>query len=275
MLFLSAVAFLLPTNLAAERSERTLAASADTLVEVQNQSGRVQVHGWERPQVHVVADRHSRVTQVHFEQAANRLHIHTHVLQSDIPASERTVDYEIWMPAGASLDLHLDAGHVEIDGLRDAVKIETVAATITLRDLVGALEVTTTSGDVTLSRCGGRLKVESVSGNLTFLDTPGRSLTARTASGDIRYAGSLLGGGSYEFSNHQGAVELLLPPDASFELTARSVQGEVFSSFSLVPKSHGPMPSPTYARSLLGTVQSGAALVRVSTFSGKISIGKR
>ncbi|MFQ5925811.1 MAG: DUF4097 domain-containing protein [Terriglobia bacterium] len=269
-------AALLPTNLAAQRSE--FPASADTLVEVRNQIGRVHVRGWERLEIRVVAERHPRATEVHFEQAANRLHIHTHLLQADIQASERAVDYDIWMPAGASLDLHLDAGQVEVEGLRDAVKIETADATVILRDLLGSHEVTTTSGDIRAVRCGGRLKVISVSGNLTFVDIPSRSLTARTASGNIRYEGDLLSGGSYEFSNHEGAIELLLPPNASFELTANSVHGEVTNAFPLRPKSHGRLPPPRYARSLLGTVQSGAALVRATTFSGKISIisiGKR
>lgn len=273
--FLGAVVLLLPTQLAAERTERSLPASADTLIEIQNQTGRVRVHGWDRPLLHVVAERRSRATEVHFEQTANRVHVHTHILQADLAASERTVDYEIWMPLDASLDLHVDAGQVEVEGLRDGIEIQTVAAPVILRDVVGMVEVTTTSGDVTLTRSGGRLQVKSVSGNLTFVDVPGRFLTARTASGDIRFEGELLGGGSYEFSNHQGAIELLLPPDSSFELTAHSVQGEVTSSFSLKPKSHGRLPTPSYSRSLLGTVQSGAALVRASTFNGRIVIGKR
>ncbi|MFQ5816543.1 MAG: DUF4097 domain-containing protein [Terriglobia bacterium] len=274
-LWLLAAALLLPTNLAAQRSQHRFPASAETLVEVGNQSGRVRVHGWAQPQVRVVAERHSRFTEVHFEQAANRLHIHTHVLQADIPASDRTVDYEIWMPAGGSLDLHLNAGEVEVEGLRGVVKIETVAASVLLRGLVGSQEVTTTSGDVTVINSGGRLKVSSVSGNLTFIDTPSRSLTARTASGNIRYEGDLRRGGFYEFSNHEGEIELLLPLDASFELTARSVYGDVVNAFPLRPKSHGRLPPLRYAGSLLGTVQSGAALVRADTFNGRITIRKR
>ena len=275
LLLLVTTILLLPASLAAERSERSFPASADTIVEVQNQIGRVVVHGWDRPQVRVFAERHSRWTEVHLEPVANRLHVHTHILQPDIPATERTVNYEIWMPAGASLELHVDVGQVEVEGLRNGVKIETVAAPVSLREVVGSVEATTTSGDVRVVNCGGRLNAGSVSGNLTFIDNRVRSLTARTASGNIRYEGELLGGSSYEFSNHEGMIELLLAPDASFELTARSVQGEVSNVFPLKPKSHGQLPAPSVAHSLLGTVQSGAALVRASSFSGKITIGKR
>lgn len=274
-LLLVTTILLLPASLAAERSERSFPASADTIVEVRNQIGRVTVHGWDRAQVRVVAERRSHATEAHLERMANRLHVHTHVLQADIQASERAVDYEIWMPAGASLDLHVDAGQVEVEGLRDAVQIETAAAGVTLRDVVGTLETSTTSGDVVAINCGGRMHAGSVSGNLRFIDNRVRSLTARTASGNIRYEGELLGGSSYEFSNHEGMIELLLASDASFELTARSVQGEVSNVFPLKPKSHGRLPAPSVFHSLLGTVESGAALVRASSFSGKITIGKR
>lgn len=266
----------LPAPLAAQRVERTLPASDDTLVDVQNLTGRVHVRGWDRPQVRVVAERRSRATEVHIEQAANWLHIHTHVLQTDIQASERAVDYEIWVPGRATLSLRMEAGQVEVEGVREVVKVDTVAASLHLREVEGTIEVTTTSGDVSATNCGGRLKVESVSGTLVFTDIISRSLTARTASGNIRYQGEVVGGGSYEFSTHQGAIELRLPPYASFELTARSVQGDVSNSFPLTPKSHGRVPpQPIYARSLFGTVQSGAALVRATTFSGNISIGIR
>ena len=266
---------LLPAPLAAQRMERAFPSSADALVELRNQAGRVLVHGWDRPNVLVVYDRRSRSTDVHFDEGANRLLIHTQVLQGDIQASERVVDFEIWMPAAASLDLHLDVGQVELDGLRDGIEVVTVAADVTVRDAVGTIEVMTTSGDVTIADSGGRLKVESVSGSLRFLNTPGRSLTARTASGSIRFEGNLLGGGAYDLSSHEGAIELRLPADASFELTARSVQGQVSNTFPLKLKQHGRLPPPSHAQSLLGTVQSGAALLRASSFSGNISIEKR
>jgi len=266
---------LLPAPLAAQRMERAFPSSADALVELRNQAGRVLVHGWDRPNVLVVYDRRSRSTDVHFDEGANRLLIHTQVLQGDIQASERVVDFEIWMPAAASLDLHLDVGEVEVDGLRDTTKVETVAAAVVLREVQGTIQVTTTSGPVSVTESAGRLNVVSVSGDLRFVNTPGRFLAARTASGSIHLEGALLDGGDYELSSHEGAIELWLPANASFELFARSLQGKVTNSFPLRPKSRGRLPPPNHARSLLGTVQSGAALLRASSFSGNISIEKR
>lgn len=266
---------LLPASLAAERIERNFRVSPSILVDVQSHSGVVSVKPWERALVRVVAVRRSRAVEVHLEQTTNRVQVYSHVLQTQIPGSERTVDYEIRMPAVAALYVHLDAGRVEVAGLRGDVKIETVVAAVSLRDLAGHTDVTTTSGNVIATNCSGRLGINSVSGQLSFLATASRVLTARTASGDIRYEGDLLSGGSYEFSNHQGAIKLILPASASFELTARSVQGEVINEFPLAPKPHGRMTTPGYAHSLLGTVQSGAAMVRASTFSGKITIQKR
>jgi len=235
----------------------------------------VSVKSWEPAAVRVVAVRRSRAVEVHLEQTAGRVQVRSDVIQPQVPGGERTVDYEIWMPATATLYVHLDAGRVEIAGLRGDVKIESVAAAVALYELAGHIDVNTTSGNVIASNCSGRLDVTSVSGQLGFLALASPVLTAQTASGDIRYEGDLLSGGSYEFSSHQGAVALILPASASFELTARSVQGEVSNEFPLAPKPQRRMTTAGYAHSLLGTVQSGAAMVRASTFSGKITIQKR
>jgi len=272
---LLAASLLLPANLAAERIERTFSVAANVLVDVQSHSGVISVKSWEPAAVRVVAVRRSRAVEVHVEQTAGRVQVRSDVVQPQAPGGERTVDYEIWMPASAALYVHLDAGRVELAGLRGDVKVETVAAAVSLDDLAGHIDVTTTSGNVSATNCSGRLAVTSVSGQLGFLALASRVLTARTASGDIRYEGDLLSGGSYEFSSHQGAVAIILPASASFELTARSVQGEVSNEFPLAPKPQARMSTPGYARSLLGTVQNGAAMVRATTFSGKIIIQKR
>mgnify|MGYP001079591175 CR=1 FL=1 len=268
-------ALLLPANLAAERIERTFKVSPSVLVDVQSHSGIVSVKAWEHLLVQVVAVRRSRAVEIHLEQSANRVQVHSLLLQTHIPGGERTVDYEIWMPASAALYVHLDAGRVEVAGLQGDVKIETLAAAVSVHSLAGHTDVTTTSGNVIASNCSGRLGITSVSGEIGLLAATSRVLTARTASGDIRYEGELVSGGSYEFSNHQGAIALILPASASFELTARSVQGEVINEFPIAPKPHGRVATPGYAHSLLGTVQNGAAMVRASTFSGKITIQKR
>lgn len=264
-----------PLAARAERIERTFPATPELVVELRNLNGQVDVRAWDQPQVQVVAVRRSQAVEIHFEQAGSRIHIHTHLLQASAPASDRVVDYEVWAPTYAALKLRLEAGTLRVEGFNEDVSVESVAADVVLRNLGGHTEVSTLNGSVRAERCRGRIEATSISGSLRFQDTESRYLVANTTAGDIYYEGDLQRGGSYEFINHDGDIDLLVPANSSFELNANSVQGEVLNEFPLKPRTDGRAPQRSGARSLLGTVHTGDAMVRATTFSGTIRVRRR
>jgi hypothetical protein len=265
----------LPLAATAEEVVRSFPAGSRTVLEMRNLSGRVEIRSWNQRQVRVVAQRQTRAVETHFEETPNQIHVHTHLLQSAAPASERVVNYEIWAPPDVSINLRQDAGTVMIENFAEDVNVETVAAQVELRNVSGHTLIETLNGTVVIWRGAGRTDATSISGNLHFLEMDTRNLVARTTSGDIYYEGAFRPGGSYEFVNHQGSIELRVPANASFELNANSVKGEVSSEFPLTPRSHGRVPRTSVARSLLGTVHTGEAMVRVTSFSGTIRLRKR
>ncbi len=273
LLFLAVL--VLPLAVRAERIEQTFPAERDTLVEVRNLYGRVSVHSWNRPRVQVVALRRSRAVEVHLEQNASQIHVHTHLLQSSAPASERAVDIEVLAPAYVDLKIHLETGSLQVENFTEDVTIETVAAGVLLRNLSGHTSVATLNGSIQVERTTGRLEASSISGSLRFVDMGSRFLVAKSTSGDIYYYGDFFPGGSYDFINNQGMVELRVPASASFELRANSVKGEVINELPLTPHNHGRLPRAAGARSLLGTVHAGEAMVRVTSFSGTIRLRKQ
>lgn len=274
-LALLAAALACPLAAPAERIERSFRVNTDTVVEVRNQIGQVKVRGWSQPQVRVIAVSKTRAVEPHLEQTASRVHLHTHVLESAASASDRVVDYEIWAPPDAHLDVYLGAGTLQVENFTEDVRVEAPTATVRLYRLDGNTVVKTLGGSVEVDSCTGRLEINSVSGTLRFRNTDTYYLVAETTSGDIFYEGDVRRGGSYEFRNHAGLVELALPAAASFELNANSVQGEVTNEFPLTPRSHGRVPQRAGIHSLLGTVQSGEAMIRVTSFSGTIRVRKR
>lgn len=264
----------LPAAAAAEEIVRSFPASRSTVLDVNNMSGRIEIHSWNQRQVKVVARRQTWAVETHFEETPSQIHVHTHLLQSAAPASDRVVDYQIWAPADITLKVQQDVGTVRIENFAEDVSVETVASTVELHNVSGHTSVQTLNGSVEIWRSAGRLEATSISGNLRFLDMDTRNLQARTTSGDIYYEGDFRPGGSYEFDNHQGAIELRVPSTASFELNANSVKGEVSSEFPLTPRNHGRVPRASVARSLLGTVHTGDAMVRVTSFGGTIRLRK-
>jgi len=274
-LLVCVTALALPVAVRAERIEKTFTVGPDAVVEVRNLNGRVDVKSWDQPQVKVVALRRSRAVEVHLEQSANQVHVHTHLLQASTPASERAVDIEVWAPANVNLEIRLEAGTLRVENFTRDVNAEAVAATVLLQNLSGHTSVQTLNGSIRAERCSGRMEATSISGSLEFADGTSRFLVARTTSGDIYYEGDFRPGGSYDFLNHEGSIELAVPASASFELRANSVKGEVLNDLPITSHQHGRLPQPSSARSLLGTVQTGEAMVRVTSFSGTIRLRKQ
>ena len=272
---LVAAALLLPLGAQAQRIEKTFPADPETIVDFRSQVGQVRIHGWSQPLVKVVAIRAGRAVEAHLEKRANSVHVHTHPLDTGAAAADRVVDYEIWAPPDTELSVYLESGSVSVQNFTEDVRIEAPAAEVRLYRIDGRANVNTLSGSVDVEHCAGRLEITSVSGTLRFRDNESRYLAAGSTSGDIFYDGDLQRGGSYEFRNNNGVIELILPPAASFELNARSIEGEVTNEFPLTRASHGRQPEGRALRSLLGTVQSGDAVVRATSFSGRIRVRRR
>lgn len=276
LLFLGLLLFL-PATAQAEQIERTFPAPAGTALEVRNLNGQLTLHSWNQAQVRILTTRSSLAVETHFEQTANRIHVHTHVLQTSAPVSDRTVDYEIWAPPDIRLQLYLESGTLRVENFTNDVTIETVAADVRLRNLSGHTTIQTLNGSVVVERCSGRLEATSISGSLYFSQAQSRRTVAHTTSGDIIYEGDLQPGGSYEFISHEGLIDLRLPATASFELNAHSVEGEVTvaDDFPFKTRGHGRPPRPSTGSSLLGTVHTGAAMIRATSFSGTIRVRKQ
>ena len=270
-----AAVLLLPAAVSAQRMDRTFPADSETVLEIRNLHGKVILHGWDKLQVRIVGTPRTQAVETHVEHQANRIHVHTHLLQSTAPARDHMADYEVWAPANIQATIVLQTGALEVENFSEEINIQTVAATVLLRHLSGRTYVKTLNGSIRAERCTGRIDAETISGTLRFVDSTLRYLKAGTTSGDIYYVGNLKFGGTYEFSNNEGLIELRLPDKSSFELTASALRGQVENEFHLKTRQHGRVPARGGQRSLLGTSESGSAMVRATSFSGTIRIRKQ
>ena len=74
-------------------------------------------------------------------------------------------DFEINVPEDAELQIHDDAGGVNVANVLGDMNVETVAAGVDLEDAAGYLTVKTVGGSFQCVRCAGRIEVSSISGN--------------------------------------------------------------------------------------------------------------
>lgn len=94
---------------------------------------------------------------------------------TDIPRSianwgraEYPIDFEIVVPAGATLELEDTSGKIEIAGMRADVAVRDSSGTFWARDLSGALDLVKESGDIRIERVGGATSIQSHSGQMTL-----------------------------------------------------------------------------------------------------------
>ncbi len=220
-----------------ERFEKTYPVSSNPRVSLSNVNGSVEISGWDRNEVQVLATKHANT-----QEKLARLQIVVNAskdsvsIKTEMPSGNNnnpgSVDYEIRVPRTASLDkVDTVNGSVEVNGIKGNVRISSVNGKVMGRALTADMELSTVNGVVDCE------------------------------------AAELSGSNRVKLSTVNGSVELTLPRDASARLTANTVNGHISSNMGLPVKNHFPVGS-----SLDTTLGSGSARVELNSVNGGISI---
>lgn len=260
----------------AAHDSKTIECTATPRITLSNLVGKVMVRGWDKPQVRIEYTVFSPRVEVDTELlpptgAADKIRFTTHVLDPLVNGSEQAADYTLDVPMGASLEIRNPQGSVQFEKLQADAAVETVGGRIAASDFSGHLGVRSVGGDIEIVRPSGRVEAYSITGNLHFVSAATAKLRASTTSGNILYEGDFLPGGDYMLSTYSGAMDIVSPASASFELRAKTLRGKLENSLHLIPQRRS--ASPLYSgNSLLGTHNAGKATVELTSFSGAIRI---
>jgi DUF4097 and DUF4098 domain-containing protein YvlB len=229
-------------------------------------------------QVLVLANPHSDKVQIDNTQSGDRIMLKSRLLDGANATTGR-VDYEVQVPSGASVTLHSADGPLHAEQLEGDVTVEGDTAIIDLRDLAGGhVHVNTLNGPVTLTNINnGHVEITSVGGDINMNSVTGPFVEVTSAKGRINYSGDFGYTGNYKLSSHTGDIEAIVPSYASFDVSAKSVRGDVENDFPLTNRQTQAAASSTFqrGRSFVGTAGKAASSVILRTFSGKIRLKKR
>jgi DUF4097 and DUF4098 domain-containing protein YvlB len=246
-------------------------------ISVVNPYGSISVKPSTNSTVIVNAILHSDRVEIDNNQNGNRVDIQSHLLPGADAQSGR-VDYEILVPADASVTLHSSTGSMHAEKLHGDVSLEGPAANVDVRDIFDAhVHVKTMNGNVNLDNIqNGHVEVDSLSGEVTLNGVNGSLVQVVSTSGRINYIGDFGNSGEYRLTSHSGDIEATIPEWTSADVSARSVRGEVHDDIPLQPKTHTSFPLDK-GRAFAGTVGRVAvsSTVVLRTFSGKIHLRKR
>ncbi len=259
----------------ADRIEKHFKVAAHPVVTIHNPTGLVTVRAWTKSEVMVVAKRATDRVDVDSEQIENRVEIDTRQIPDNASPADLRADLEISVPEDAELQIHNDAGGVNVSNVLGDMNVETIAADVALEDAAGYLTVKTVDGSFVCTRCSGRIEASSISGNFRFIDLRSYHVRAQTSEGNILFNGAFLPNGTYELKNYNGIIEVRFSPNDSFDLSATSLKGKVNNEAKLTPSSHHHHFLPRFGNALFGTMNTGRAKVDLSSFDGTINILKR
>ncbi|MGB4705488.1 MAG: DUF4097 family beta strand repeat-containing protein [Candidatus Saccharicenans sp.] len=285
-----------------EKFERTEKLDREGMVSLSNISGDIRIFVWQEEKVKIEALKNSRAeTQAKARENAGKVKIDVTTgpgvvrIETTYPESRKwsggdykvSVDYTVWIPDKASIEVKSISGDVRVEKAGGTVKVSTVSGsvsiaggsgTISAKAVSGNLNVTgasgdcqlnSVSGDIYLNQVKGSVEAEAVSGSIKLLEVrEARRVSAKSVSGSIEYRGQVLSGGVYRFTSHSGSVRLFLPEDSSFDLEASSFSGSVTTDFPVQ------VTGKLGGKTVQGRVGRGGAEVQAKAFSGNVEIRK-
>lgn len=271
------VIFLLPACLqAADRIEKVFPVSKNASLILTNYTGTVSVKGWPNSEVKLVFTKYSQNVEIDTESTPSKVKVTTHVLDKLAAADKARVDYQVYVPEEASLEILNNMGTVEVENIKGAVKVDVFEAAVKITGVQGGVQVTSLGSKVAVSNSGGPIQTTTVSGDIVFSQLDSNSVTANSTLGNISYEGDFVRLGNYRFSTNEGIILVQCPDQASAEFVTKTVNGKIRTNLPIKSKNHAiPSTGVRGRQSLLGTLNQGDANVNLSTFSGEININRR
>jgi len=275
--------------------ERTLQVSGPVDLEVLTHSGDVTIRAGSSGSVSIrgkifVGDRWlggRRDDDVHaieqnppIHQSGNSIHV-DYVNYRNI-----SIDYEITVPADATVRSRSGSGDQTLEGTRGNVDVQTGSGDVRLTNIAGEVHLQTGSGNVRAHSISGTVRGGTGSGDVELEESGKGNIDLRTGSGGITARG--INGGfrgetgsgdvtaegtqtdTWELHTGSGNVRVRLPSNAAFDADISSSSGNVSVNSPLEMTVQGRVGDAH--KSIHGKVRGGGPLLRVRTGSGDIHI---
>ena len=269
--------------------ERQVPAEARGVVDISNVSGRIDVTGWDRPEVSVRAELGESVERVdvnsdhgrttvkvvlpHHSERDGDAHLHVQVPKdSELTVSAVSADVTTAGVTGVQR-LHTVSGDITAELAGSDLELKSVSGDVKLKGhgQPARLHMSTVSGDVHLEHGAGDLEAGTVSGTLVVSLDSARSVRVRSTSGDVHFEGKLTRGADFDATSVSGDLNVRASAEGGYAYEISTFSGEISNCFNATPSEHGHTPGHT----LQGTRGDGAAHMRLKTMSGDVQLCDR
>jgi DUF4097 and DUF4098 domain-containing protein YvlB len=260
---------------------RARSLEATAAVKIFNPAGSIRLVGWDRDSI-VVRGRVARGERFFFGGSASGVKLG---LEDAASGNSPRSELVIYLPRAsrisaksASADItgtdvsgwfYSVTGSIRLAGSATSIEAETMDGNIVLDVAVPWVRARTGNGTLTLRRAATDADLATIAGTLNVATASVRRGRFSSVTGDIRMIGTPPADALLELSNHEGAVDLLLPRDAGGVFDLSTVGGTIENTFA------GARPAARSAlqdRALRVQLGGGGAHVTVRTFRGAIRL---
>ena len=167
---------------------------------------------------------------------------------------------------GASGSFYTVSGPIHLSGTASSIEAESMNGSLDLDVATPWLRARTGDGHLLLRGAPQDVDVSTISGTLDIATTTPLRAQFSSVSGDIHYVASPARGAIFEFSNHSGNVDMVLPESVSGAFILSSITGVIQNGFTRV------RPAASAPNSLRLTLGNGGSSVTVRTYKGAIRL---
>lgn len=287
-----------------EKFAKTEALAKTGKFYLSNVSGQIDIAVWKEAQVKIEAVKRSKAgTAAKAKENADKVTIEV-TKEGDLVRVETkfpkqsgsfwggdkinvSVDYKVWVPDQAAVELKSVSGDVTVEPLGGPAKIECVSGNVKLagaagaeikltsgdlevQNIVGDAFIKAVSGDITVTKIKGSVEADAVSGDIELRDvSDAPSVDLKTVSGNVIYFGSIKAGGRYKLNAFSGDVRMTIPADATFDFEANTFSGSIDTDFEIT------VSGKISPKEIRGTVGKGGATITLKSFSGNVDLKKK
>ena len=182
-------------------------------------------------------------------------------------AHRREVSLALAVPADCEVHLGTVSATAVVSGVTKPTTVRSVSGDVTLDGIGGEVSAKTVSGHVEALALAGDLRFDTVSGDLTVGSGRGRTVKAKTVSGDITLAIELEPGGEIDLATVSGDAIIRLPAEVGAKVFVQTVGGRLTSAYDGLTSDKSPG-----RRRLEGAIGDGSGSIRIKTVSGDVDL---
>lgn len=265
----------IPWRERAELDETMMLPAPRLGLTIENENGRTQVIGEDRPDVALRVTRAARgETPEEAAQRASEIQVTTHetggelVVEVNVPGRfllRGKADLEVRVPRGTRVSVTSSNGLVWLTGLRAAVRAHSSNGPIRVCDVIGDVEVHTSNARVQAECNCGRLVARSSNGKIELSEHKG-SVDAATSNGTICCRMDSLDPEGVLLATSNGRITLDLPEQVDADVDIRVDNGTIRTQREM------PCAPRDKAGRLRCTLGRGGVPIKLRASNGSISI---